>query len=372
MKVLVFAPFPPRGDGRHGGARALASLHRRLAGRHEVVLLALRRDGEPDVDPELAAACTEVVVVKRPLARSSPTVLWTERRRVLDVLRRTPGWAIGTDVSAFHAAIGDMVDRHRPDLVHAEFAVMARYARDVRLPVVLTDHSVAGDDLDDFRRQMYPALRSVVCLTERDAAELRSVVDNDIRVIPLGVEIPAEPVDDPGPEPSLLFVGNFEHPPNVEALRSIVDGVLPAVRTHVPSAELVIVGSSPPQDLVGRPGVTAAGEVESVDPYLRAATAVLAPVWSGGGMRVKVLEALAAGKAVASTPLGVDGLGLRTGEHAVVADDEAGLARAIVGLLEDPERRRRIGAAGRAFVTEHFSWDRIAPMYDAVYDEVAG
>lgn len=376
MKVIVLAPFPPRSDGRHGGARALASLHRRLAERHRLVLLALRRDDEPAVDPELAAVCEEVVEVRRSLARTSPSALWSERRRVVDTLRRRPGWVVGTDVAALRAALRDAEARHRPELVHAEFAVTAQYARDVSAPVVVTDHSVAPDGLDDagmrrFRQDAYRSVRSIVCFTQREATELRSLVDNIVHVIPLGVEIPPEPLDASGTEASLLFTGSFEHPPNVDALRRIVDRVLPAVRTHLPGAQLTVVGAAPPRDLVERPGVTAVGDVASVEPYLREAAVVLGPVWSGGGMRVKVLEALAAGKAVATTRLGADGLDLTPGEHAAVADDEETLAHEILGLLDDPERRRRLGAAGRAHVAAHFAWDRIAPRYDAVYEEVA-
>ena len=378
MKVIVLAPFPPRSDGRHGGARALASLHRRLAARHRLVLLALRRDDEPAVDPELAALCEEVVEVRRPLARASLSALWSERRRVLDVLRRRPRWVVGTDVAALHAALRAAEARHRPDLVHAEFAVTAQYAGDVSAPVVVTDHSVAADGLDDdamrrFRCAAYRGVRGIVCFTEREVTELRSVIEDgpSLHVIPLGVEVPPHALDASGTEASLLFTGSFEHPPNVEALRRVVDRVLPAVRAQVPGAQLTVVGAAPPRDLVERPGVTAAGAVESVEPYLRGAAVVLGPVWSGGGMRVKVLEALAAGKAVATTGLGADGLDLTPGEQAAVADDEEALAREVVALLEDPDRRRRLGAAGRAHVAERFAWDRIAPLYDAVYEEVA-
>lgn len=378
MKVIVVAPFPPRSDGRHGGARALASLHRRLAERHRLVLLALRRDDEPAVEPELAAVCEEVVEVRRPLARTSLSAAWSERRRVLDVLRRLPGWVVGTDVAALHVALRDAEARHRPDLVHAEFAVTAQYARDVSVPVVVTDHSVAPDGLDDaamrrFRGAAYRDVQSIICFTEREATELRSIIANGptLHVVPLGVEIPPQPVDASGTEASLLFAGNFEHPPNVDALRRIVDRVLPAVRSQLPSARLTVIGAAPPRDLVGRPGVLATGDVTSVEPYLRDAAVVLGPVWSGGGMRVKVLEALAAGKAVATTSLGADGLELTPGEHAAVADDEEALAREVVALLEDPELRRRVGAAGRAHVAERFAWERIAPRYDAVYEEVA-
>jgi glycosyltransferase involved in cell wall biosynthesis len=378
VKVIVLAPFPPRSDGRHGGARALSSLHRRLAARHRLVLLALRRDDESTVDPELAALCEEVVEVPRPLARASLSALWSERRRGLDVLRRRPGWVVGTDVAGLHAALRAAEARHHPDLVHAEFAVSAQYARDVSAPVLVTDHSVAADGLDDaamrrFRRAAYRDVRSVVCFTEREVTELRSVIDDgpSLHVIPLGVEVPPQALDASGTEASLLFTGSFEHPPNVDALRRIVDRVLPALRARVPDARLTVVGAAPPRHLVERPGVTATGDVASVEPYLREAAVVLGPVWTGGGMRVKVLEALAAGKAVATTRLGADGLDLTPGEHAAVADDEKALVHEVVALLEDPEQRRRLGSAGRAHVAERFAWDRIAPRYDALYEEVA-
>lgn len=376
MKVVVLTPFPPRSDGRHGGARALASLHRRLATRHQVVLLTLRRADEPPVDPELAAVCEEVIEVRRPLARTSLAAMWSERRRVRDVFGGRPGWVIGTDVRALHDELRLAVTRHRPDLAHAEFAVMAQYAADVPVPVVVTDHSVAADGLDDkamlrFRRDTYPAARGIVCFTQRELTELRSVIGDgpQVHVIPLGVEIPPDVPDVSGGDASMVFVGNFEHPPNVDALRRIVDGVLPAVREQLPVARLVVIGAAPPRDLVERPGVTATGQVERAEPYLAEAAVVLGPVWRGGGMRVKVLEALAAGKAVVTTELGADGIGLMPGEHAVVAESESELAREIVALLEDPERRRRLGTAGRVFVEERFAWDRIAPRYDAVYEE---
>ena len=376
MKVVVLTPFPPRSDGRHGGARALASLHRRLATHHQVVLLTLRRDDEPPVDPELAAVCEEVIEVRRPRARTSFAAMWSERRRGRDVLRGRPGWVIGTDVRALHDELRLAVTRHRPDLAHTEFAVMAQYAADVSVPVLVTDHSVAADGLADeamrrFRRDTYRTVRGIVCFTQRELTELRSVIDDGpmLHVIPLGVEIPPDLPDVSEADASMVFVGNFEHPPNVDALRRIVEGVLPAVREQLPAARLVVVGAAPPRNLVERPGVTATGQVETAEPYLAEAAVVLGPVWRGGGMRVKVLEALAAGKAVVTTKLGADGIGLIPGKHAVVAEREAELAREIVALLEDPERRRHLGTAGRTLVAERFTWDRIAPRYDAVYEE---
>jgi glycosyltransferase involved in cell wall biosynthesis len=287
----------------------------------------------------------------------------------------------GTDVAAFHRAVRDAVRQHRPDVVHAEFAVMAQYARHAAgAPVVVTDHSVLVDGLDDsamvrYRRRVYPSVDGVVTFTDGDRAELSRIVDGAVPVhtIPLGVELPARPLDALGePPPRMLFAASFTHPPNVEALALLVDVVLPRVRAAQPSAQLVVIGGAPPADLLaGKDGVVAMGSVPDVQPYLRAATVVLAPAWSGGGMRVKALEALAAGKALVTTPLGAAGLDLEPGRHALVAERPEDFAAAVASLLDAPERRAELGAAGRSHAAEHFDWDRIATRYEDVYRGLA-
>jgi glycosyltransferase involved in cell wall biosynthesis len=378
LKLLVLAPFPPQRNGHHGGARALASLHSRLARRHEVVMLVLRAPGDDAFDATLAQLCRHVVEVPRPRLRDAvPLSLWSERGRLRRALARRPGWVSGTDVSAFHRAVRDAVQRHRPDIVHAEFAVMAQYARDaIGAPVVVTDHSVLTDGLDDsamlrYRRRLYPTVEAVVTFTDGDRSALRRIVDGAVPVhtIPLGVEIPARALDARGePPPRMLFAASFTHPPNVEALARLVDVVLPRVRAAEPSAQLVVVGDAPPTDLLaGAEGIVATGSVPDVRPYLAAASVVLAPAWSGGGMRVKALEALAAGKALVTTPLGAAGLDLEPGRHALVAEAPEEIADAVASLLADPTRRVELGAAGRRHAAAHFDWDSIAGRYEDVY-----
>ncbi len=344
-------------------------------------MLVLRAPGDDHFDTTLAQLCDHVVEVPRPRLRGAgPRSLWSERGRLGRAMPRRPGWVSGTDVSAFHRAVQDAVQRHRPDVVHAEFAVMAQYARhSAGAPVVVSDHSVLTDGLDDsamlrYRRSVYRSVNGIVTFTDGDRAELGRILDGAVPVhtIPLGVEIPARPLDAVGePPPRMLFAASFTHPPNVEALSRLVEIVLPRVRAAEPSAQLVVVGAAPPAELLANTeGAVATGSVPDVQPYLAAASVVLAPAWSGGGMRVKALEALAAGKALVTTPLGAAGLDVEPGRHALVAERPEEFADAVASLLADPARRAELGAAGRKHALERFDWDTIAARYEGVYREL--
>jgi glycosyltransferase involved in cell wall biosynthesis len=124
-----------------------------------------------------------------------------------------------------------------------------------------------------------------------------------------------------------------------------------------------IVGRDPSERvrrLADVPGVTVTGRVEQIEPYLARAAVAVAPLLSGGGTKLKVLEALAAGRAVVATPVAAEGITLVDGRDLVVAAEPVGFARAVTGLLDHPQRRVAMGAAGRAAVVERYDWGAIA------------
>ena len=162
----------------------------------------------------------------------------------------------------------------------------------------------------------------------------------------------------PDPSHPLVVVGSLNHPPNVDAVTVLAREVLPVVRASRADMRLLIVGRAPGPAVLALgalPGVEVVGEVDDVRPYLAGASVVCVPIRYGGGIRVKVLDALAMGCAVLSTPKGVEGLELRDGRDVVVAP-VAGFARALCGLLDDPERLARLGVAGRALVAREHAW----------------
>jgi glycosyltransferase involved in cell wall biosynthesis len=276
-------------------------------------------------------------------------------------------------------------------VAQVEFGVMAQYTPSLppALPTVLVVHDLAegspaipGDaDLGErlrerldrrawarFERDAFGAADVAVVFSERDGRLVRAVTSRPrVEVIPLGIRLGA-PLDPEGTDRAVVFVGSYVHPPNVDAARFLVTEILPHVRRAVPDVTAYVVGDAPPpaiRELAGD-GVVVTGRVASVEPYLDRAAVVVAPVRLGGGMRVKVLDALGAGKAVVATPLGVSGLGLDDGVHALVREGAAPLGQAIAALLRDPERRRALGTSARAWAAGR-SWEATADAYERVY-----
>jgi glycosyltransferase involved in cell wall biosynthesis len=158
----------------------------------------------------------------------------------------------------------------------------------------------------------------------------------------------------------------MHYPPNVDAVVWFCDAVLPRVQAAVPGASFDIVGRRPGPEvaaLARRPGVRVHADVPDVRPHLAAARAVVVPVRMGSGTRIKALEAMAAGRPVAGTSVGLAGLDLCDGVHALVADDPAGLAAAVVRLLTDDEAARGLAARARAFVAERYAWSVVAGRF---------
>jgi len=227
-----------------------------------------------------------------------------------------------------------------------------------------------------YQRGVWRKFERLQVFTGRDAESLKVVAPNladRVRVNPFPVEIPTlSGVAEEGG--TVLFVGNFTHPPNVDAALWLGREIMPRVRLSCPSACLLIVGIFPPaevRDLAGE-GVTVTGPVPDIAPYFERAAVVLAPLRTGGGMRTKVLQAMAYGKAVVTTTRGAEGLSLDgTQVPLVTADDAEGIARAAVELLAGDSRRHSLGQAARAFVAEHFSPQAYARRQAAIYAELS-
>jgi glycosyltransferase involved in cell wall biosynthesis len=191
-------------------------------------------------------------------------------------------------------------------------------------------------------------------------------------VTPFGIDLPPRPSPASEDPHRILFVGNFTHPPNVDAARHLVGDVLPALRRRVPDVRLELIGAQPPPEVraLAGSGVDVLGDVETVEPHFARAALVVAPVRTGGGMRMKVLQAMALGKAVVTTARGVEGLSIEgVTVPAAVAEDAEATAEAAADLLGDDTRRRSLGERARRFVEKHFSPDAYAHRLESVYAE---
>lgn len=401
MKVLLVVPVPPQADG--AGAIPVL-LHAELLGlqqRHEVTLVTAVGD-EPGEEEAVERLGDEVEVHVADRRRPPPGM--ARRRRQLRLAAR---WARGRwpwrTVWFADPGIQRIIDRltHERsfDVVAVEDSAMSVFRYPRGTPTVFTHHEVlrprpvdwhagpprrwpgwAFGELDwrrwaRFQPEAWRRFDRVQVFSQRDAdsiAELAPDVASRVRVNPFGLVLPQRANPAREAAGTILFVGNFAHPPNRDAAIWLAREILPAVLERRPEARLRIVGTAPGPEVraLAGPHVELVADAPSVLPHLEEAAVVMAPVRTGGGMRMKVLLAMAAGKAVVTTSRGTEGYtGFGEEPPLAVADSETEIAAATAALLEDDERRLRLGQRAREFAERHHSPEAWAERLTAVYEE---
>jgi glycosyltransferase involved in cell wall biosynthesis len=249
----------------------------------------------------------------------------------------------------------------------ADYDPLLETARSPTSPSERLEHRLDLRVWRRFRSRTLDAVDAALVPTERDRAVLAHLgARADIVALPFGADLDAPALDAAGTDDaSLLFVGNLNHEPNHDSARFLAFEVLPQIRARHPEAVLRLVGART-SELADVEGVEAAGLVSDVTPFLDAASVVVSPARLGGGMRVKVADALVAGKAVVATPLAVEGLALEAGRHALVAEPDA-FADAVASLLADPGRRIELARAAREWALANLGWKPALDAYDALY-----
>jgi glycosyltransferase involved in cell wall biosynthesis len=395
LRALFVLPFAPRFDIPHGG-RVIAQLLDRLLDREDIGILYLGAPGSPPIDPAIEERC---VFVRRVLAPDDGRrgLAWLHRWRVLSTIATGLPTAVGAVYSReLLRAVSEIAQEWDPDVIqieHDSLAFCAPAPGDSAAVTVLVCHDPglgAAEDLARvttgrqrvshrldalawrrYWRRTLVKMDMVVTFTERDAHTIEAVVPGAETVaIPLGIEIPTAAANPIGSDPSTVtFIGGYRHPPNADAARRLIMGIMPMVRRHRPQQSLALVGQTPTNEMRRRAGPhdEVTGEVPRVEPYMEHAALIVLPIRLGGGMRVKLLEALAAGKAVVASPLAAAGLDVIDGEHLRLAVTDEDFAAIILELLADEDGRGRLGRQARVWAEANLRWESRAERYEQLY-----
>lgn len=229
-------------------------------------------------------------------------------------------------------------------------------------------------------RAAWRAADVVGAVTPEDRSAIARVVRHDrIVVVPDGIDHRSGDDGDDDPvlprPPRVVLVGNYAYEPNVDAATYLVGAILPRMRALGVRPSVLLVGNEPPEEvrrLAADPDVTVTGRVRSVDPYLDSADVVACPLRIGGGVKVKVLEALARGCATVTTSVGAQGLGDAARSALRIADDPDAFAAAVTGLVRDRVERERLQSAAAAAAPGYGTWDDSAALLLEQWHALAG
>ena len=399
MKILFVSPFLPS-PARFGGQRRIDGIARELASRHEVSVLSFNAEDEWELQSLDATRryCREVRTVPNYEPRDRGAKRQAQLRSLISPHSYERSLTRGR--VDFQRALDDMLRTTAFDVVQVEFMHMAAFsfagAGDSAL-LVLDEHNIEYDILrrtseagTTIVRRVYNALNwrklareeraawrrfdGVALTSDRDEALLHAdCAGCRTAVVPNGVDVGGFPRSTGQVDPdSILFFGAINYFPNADGVTYFVDEVFPLVREQRPGSTFRILGPGAGEEVLSRggSGVEILGMVDDVNPHIDRAAVVVVPLRIGGGTRLKIVEAMAKGKAVVSTRLGAEGIDAVDGEHLLLADTPQEIADKVAQVLAYPGLAQRLGDAGRRLAESRYSWVTITTRLERFYDEL--
>lgn len=402
MKLLFLTPqlpYPPQ------QGTSLRNFHiiRGLAAEHEITLLSFLEEGQTVQNSPLTELCRHIETV------SAPTRTTGQRLRQL-LTTRLPDMAHRLYSPTFADRLRHLLATNQFDVVQIEGIELARYLDAIRVAnkgvkIVFDNHNAETElqrrnmqtdwrqprrwpaaayswvqvgRLARFERWACVGADWVTAVSETDQRHLQSLISQSpnlpISTIPNCIDIAEYQTPMSSIPFDLVFSGKMDYRPNVDAVLWFADEVWPQILTARPSTTWAIVGQKPHSRLDRLrdvPGITVTGWVEDVRPYLFAASLFIMPFRIGSGTRLKLIEAMAAGKAIVSTRVGAEGFPVVNGREIVLADGAAEMATAVLRLLNDPAERARRGEFARHFAAA-YDWRIVIPQFNQIYRQLIG
>jgi len=405
MKILWLShlvPYPPKG----GVLQRSYYLLKELSKSHQVDLLAfsqkrLMRPLVPSLEEGLAEAkshlsefCHRVEFFDIPSERTAWTRRWLALKSLFTSYPYTLNWLLSRE---FHDRVKDLVAQEGYDYVHFDTISLAPYLTACGgMKTSLDHHNIEshmllrrsakessimkkiyfwqeGKRLEKFEKYFCPRFSFNYTCSDLDGERLKSISrESVVYTIPNGVDVNYfKPLTSKIRDKSMVFIGGLGWYPNVEAVKFLLDNIWPKVYSRYPDSTLDIVGSKPPDSIKQMAqkynGVKVHGFVDDIIPLFDSAMCYVCPIKDGGGTKLKILDALAMGKAIVADPIACEGIDVEDDVNVIFAESPDEYAEAITRVFEDVEYRKKIQINARKLAADKYSYEKIGKQLADLY-----
>lgn len=392
----MLLPFLPI-DQMSGGQTRWYHLIKFLSKNHKITVVSLiRGDKEKELSylPQIEKYCEKIMVFDRP---KSP---WTIRNLFLTLVTFRPLVVMRNFSLEERKAITKELEENEYDMIHAETFYVMPHIPKTSVPIVLVDptiefsvyqHYVDNEvsfifkfiylfdviKLKWWEKYYWRKANRVFAVSEEDKEIMeRELPDVKVGIIPNGVDVryfEEKKVKRQNP-PRVLYHGDYKWMQNVEAVNILIKDVWPIIKEKTKNVKLWITGRSVPKDIIDiakkdKDIIVTESPKDNRDVF-KTASVLVTPIMSPGGTRLKVLESMASDLPVVSTPVGVAGLNIEKGKHALVSSSVQDLANMTVRVLQDRKLSKSLAEEGKKFVANNFDWQSIVANLEKVYNNL--
>lgn len=391
MKILMITPYLPYPLYSGGQIRSY-NLIKNLSKKHEIILFSFMKEITPDHILELKKFCKDVFVFPRRRAFSPQNI-------ILAALSPYP-FLVAIYLSlSLRQKIREELQKGNYDLIHAEtFYVMPNIPK-TKVPILLVEqtieylvyaHFVETVKFAPFKLPLlfdiskikfwesfyWKKADKVVAMSKSDKQEMRSLVPSlSCEIVPNGIDarVFSEVKKSKIANQTVLFVGNFSWLQNREAVFYLTERIWPKIKKEMKHARLWIVGRNPTEKIkrLSSEDIKVDENVSDIRQAYSSSQVLLAPIFGPGGTRFKILEAMASGLPVVTTPTGIEGIPVRNDHDVLIGNDALDLASATIRILKDDKLGEMLSTNSKKLVETEFDWSVISEKLDKVYKNVA-
>lgn len=395
MNILFLTtrlPYPPDSGGKVRDLNLLKGMSK----RHNVTLVSfIQNESELGNLQFLKPYCKSVEVVKE---GSRIKLFFTT---LIFLFTKKPFTIAKFYSSAMRQKVKILLSNNKFDLIHCSHLHMAQYAENIKnIPKILDEHNIEFFIIKRYLKEQKNYIKKILVfllqylklikyesaivqkfdhcfvVSETDRKNLESIVRNvATTIISNGVDVDFyRPQGDKLQSDTLVFTGRMNWYPNEDAILYFYEKIWPLIKKEVKDLHLYVVGSNPSKRIMSlssqEKDITVTGYVDDVRPYIAKSLVYVVPLRIGGGSRLKILEAMAMGKAIISTSIGCEGLTVSDNENILIADSPEQFAKSTIPLLRDHELCKKLGDNARKLVENLYSWDKITAEMESSYEPV--